>query len=84
MEPEVIGNRIKKLIEIEQIEIKELAKKLNITESELIKKLDGEEEFYISQIIEIKEIFHLNLDVFAGIFFEPDFSLEENFQTHID
>lgn len=28
-------------------------------------------------MIEIKELFHLNLDIFAKLFFEEDFNFEE-------
>ena len=51
--------------------------KLKITLTELQKKLNGEEEFYISQMMKIKEIFNLNLDVFEKLFFEEDFNLED-------
>ena len=73
MEPKIIGHRIKKLIENEKVEKKDLAQALSISEEELERKLEGEEEFYLSQIMQIKEFFHLNLETFAGIFFEPDF-----------
>ena len=77
MEAKIIGNRIEKLIELEWINKKELAQNLNITTLELEKKLNGEEEFYIAQMMKIKEIFNLNLEVFTKLFFEKDFKLEE-------
>lgn len=77
MEAKIIGNRIKKLMKLEGIDKKELAKSLNITILELEKKLNGEEEFYITQIMKIKEIFNLNLEVFSQLFFEEDFKLEK-------
>ena len=77
MEAKIIGNRIEKLIELEGINKKELAQNLNITTLELEKKLNGEEEFYIAQMMKIKEIFNLNLEVFTKLFFENDFKLEE-------
>ena len=77
MEAKIIGNRIEKLIELEGINKKELAQNLNITTLELEKKLNGEEEFYIAQMMKIKEIFNLNLEVFTKLFFEKDFKLEE-------
>ena len=78
MEPKVIGNRIKELMNIEAVAEDKLAKSLNLTLVELEKKLNGEEEFYISEIMKIKEIFNLNLDVFAKLFFEEEFKLEKN------
>ena len=77
MESKIIGNRIKELMNIEGISEKSLAKSLNLTVVKLEKKLNGEEEFYISEMTKIKEIFKLNLDVFAKLFFEKDFSLSE-------
>ncbi len=77
MEAKIVGNRIKELMNIEEIDGKELADNLKITPIELEKKLNGEEEFYLSQMMKIKELFHLNLDVFAKLFFEADFNLEE-------
>ena len=77
MEAKIIGNRIEKLMKLEGIDKKELAKSLNITILELEKKLNGEEEFYITQIMKIKEIFNLNLEVFSQLFFEEDFKLEK-------
>lgn len=78
MEPKIIGDRIVKLINIEGINENTLAQKLNITLIELKKKLNGEEEFYISEMMKIKELFNLNLEIFAKLFFEEDFKLEED------
>ncbi len=77
MESKIIGNRIKELMNIEGIGEKKLAKSLNLTVVKLEKKLNGEEEFYISEMMKIKELFNLNLDVFAKLFFEKDFSWNE-------
>ena len=77
MESKIIGNRIKELMNIEGIGEKKLAKSLNLTVVKLEKKLNGEEEFYISEMMKIKEIFQLNLDIFTKLFFEKDFKLED-------
>lgn len=79
MEPKIVGNRIKELMNIEKIDKKELADNLKITLLELEKKLNGEEEFYISQMMNIKKVFHLNLEVFTKLFFEENFNFEEIF-----
>ena len=79
MEPKIVGNRIKELMKIKQIKEIDLAKELNIPIEELKKKLNGEEEFFVSQIMQIKEIFHLNLNTWARLFFEEDFNFEEIF-----
>ena len=62
---------------IEGISEKSLAKSLNLTIVKLEKKLNGEEEFYISEMMKIKEIFNLNPEVFAKLFFEEEFKLEK-------
>lgn len=77
MEAKIIGNRIKELINIEGISKESLAKSLDLKLLKLEKKLNGEEEFYISEMMKIKEIFNLNLDVFAKLFFEKDFNWNE-------
>lgn len=77
MKPEIIGIRIRELIKIKNISEEILANNLNITLIELEKKLNGKEEFYISQMINIKELFDLNLDVFFKLFFEENFNLNE-------
>lgn len=78
MESKIIGNRIKELMNIEGINEKKLANSLDLTILNLEKKLNGEEEFYISEMMKIKELFNLNLDIFAKLFFEEDFKLEEH------
>ena len=80
MESKIIGNRIKELMNIEGIGEKKLAKSLNLTVVKLEKKLNGEEEFYISEMMKIKYLFHLNLEIFTKLFFEKDFDCKEIIQ----
>ena len=80
MEAKIIGNRIKELMYIERINLKKLAKSLNISLIELEKKLNGEEEYYISEMMKIKDLFHLNLEIFTKLFFEKDFDCKEIIQ----
>ncbi len=77
MEAKIVGNRIKEIMTIEKIDENELAHKLNITILKLEKKLNGEEEFNLSEIMKIKEIFNLTLEIFAKLFFEKYFEIEE-------
>lgn len=81
MEAKIIGNRIKKLMDIEKINITELANSLNITVLELEKKINGEEEFFISEMMKIKEVFHLSLEIFTKLFFDKDFDCKEIIQN---
>lgn len=47
MEPEIVGKRIKKLMEIKNITSQQLSKKMDIDINSLNKKLEGQEEFYL-------------------------------------
>ena len=83
MEPEIVGYRIKQIMKSENIKPEQLAEKLSISKKELEKKLTGKKEFYLSEIIQIKEIFNLNLDIFSGIFFEKEFSFDNKLENLI-
>lgn len=80
MEAKIIGKRIKELMDMEGINLKKLANSLNISAQEAGKKINGEEEFYISEMMKIKELFHLNLEIFTKLFFEKDFDCKEIIQ----
>lgn len=69
MEAKVVGNNVKKLMENNNMTLKELAKKMKIKDSILLKKLEGKSEFYVNEIIDIGKIFDLTVDEFAKIFF---------------
>lgn len=77
MDPKIIGNRIKLLIANKNMKTNQLAKELGISHSTLIKKLDGEREFCNTEIVRLTEIFNLDVNLCANIFFNPDFNLEE-------
>lgn len=49
-----------------------MAKRIGITNKKLENKLEGKEEFYISEIIELTKIFNLNIEECAKIFFNED------------
>ena len=69
MEPEVVGKRVKKLIEDYNIDKEFLAKNLNISNKELEEKLEGKQEFFVSDVIIITEVFNLDINTVAQIFF---------------
>ena len=50
MEPEIVGKRIKKLMEIKNITSQQLSKKMDIDINSLNKKLEGQEEFYLDEM----------------------------------
>lgn len=60
MEPEIVGKRIKMLMKKYNLSKKEFSEKLGINIDILNKKLEGKEEFYLSEMLKIKEIFHLD------------------------
>ena len=72
MEPKLVGEKVKKLIEERNVTYQEFAKKLGISVRTLQKKLSGEEEFYVSEVIEITEIFDLDIKTVSKIFFSSD------------
>lgn len=69
MEPEVVGKRVKKLLEKNRIEIEEFAQKMGIGVEVLQKKLKGEKEFYLDEMIKIKVIFQLDTKSCDELFF---------------
>ena len=72
MEPKIIGERIKNLIKEKKVTKEYVAKRIGITNKKLENKLEGKEEFYISEIIELTKIFNLNIKECAKIFFDED------------
>lgn len=73
MNPQLIGSRLKALMTIRNIKRKDLAVKLSISYNTLTKKLNGQREFTINEILKIKEIFELDADLCSNIFFNPEF-----------
>ena len=78
MDSVTIGNRIKALMAIREFKRSYIAKKLGISYNTLTKKLNGQREFSINEIIKIKEIFDLDEDLCANIFFNPNFLLSKD------
>lgn len=72
MEPKIIGKRIKNLIKEKKVTKEDVAKRIGITNKKLENKLEGKEEFYISEIIELTKIFNLNIEECAKTFFNED------------
>ena len=70
MEPEVVGKRIMKLMEEQNVEIEALASKMKLDVKILKDKLEGKEEFYLNEMIEIKNIFKLDAKSCDELFFK--------------
>lgn len=73
MNPQIIGNRIKALMAIRNIKRKDLAAQLDISYNTLTKKLNGQREFNINEMLKLKEILCLDVDLCANIFFNSEF-----------
>ncbi len=69
MEPEVVGKRVEKLLEKHKMKVKEFAHIMGISIQTLEKKLKGEEEFYLDEMMKIKEIFQLDTKSCDELFF---------------
>lgn len=70
MEPEIVGKRIKVLLEKYNISEKEFSKRLGINLENLNSKLEGKEEFYLNEMLKIKEIFQLDDKSCDELFFK--------------
>ncbi len=73
MNPQLIGKRVKMLMTMRNIKRKDLASKMGISYNTLTKKVNGQREFCVDEILKMKEIFNLDLETFTNIFFNPDF-----------
>lgn len=69
MDAQNVGKKVEQLIKLNNMEISEIAKKLQISEKELKNKIEGKDEFYVSEVIELTEIFKLDIKTVAEIFF---------------
>ena len=78
MNPQIIGNRLKALMTIRGIKRRNLAKELGISYNTLNKKLSGQREFTLDEVLKIKEILSLDVDLCANVFFNPDFLITQD------
>lgn len=72
MEPEIIGKRIKLLMQKNNITIEKFSEQLGINIEKLKTKLEGKEEFYLNEMKKIKEIFKLDENASDELFFKED------------
>lgn len=78
MEPEIVGKRVRKLMENNNIEMNELANKMELKLEDLENKLEGKEEFYIDEMMKIKTIFQLDSNECDELFFQEDTEIIQN------
>lgn len=69
MDNKLIGIKISKYMQKNDISLEKLASILNITPKTLKNKLQGEGKFYVTEIIKMKEVFGLELEEFEELFF---------------
>ena len=72
MKPEIVGKRVKDFLKSRKTTTSDLAKKLGISKQTLEKKLDGQEEFLVSEVIAITKAFELDVNTVAYIFFKEE------------
>ena len=77
MEPEIVGKRIRQLMEKNEIEVEQLADKMKLNVTDLKNKLDGKEEFYIDEMMKIKTIFQLSSSDCDQLFFQEEIETEK-------
>lgn len=73
MNPVIIGDRIKALMDIRNIKRDYLAKKLGISYSYLTKKLNGQIEFNINEMWIIKDVLELDNKLCEELYFCDNF-----------
>ena len=78
MDSRLIGKRIKLLLIIKNIKRSELAEKLGISYNTCTKEINGQREFCINEIIKIIEIFNIDIELSANIFFNDNFFIQLN------
>lgn len=84
MDTELIGKKIKALMTVRNIKRSDLAKELSISYNTLTKKLNGKREFSINEILKIKEVFNMDVELCANIFFNDDFLISTDEKKKIN
>ena len=69
MDTILIGERIKIFMKIKKIKRTTLAKKLGISYNTMTKKLNGQREFTLDEILKIKNILNLDKELYSNILF---------------
>lgn len=72
----LIGERIKIFMKIKNIKRTTLAKELGISYNTITKKLNGQREFTLDELLKIKEILNLDKELYSNILFNEKFIIE--------
>ena len=70
MEPEIVGERIKVLMRKYNLSKEKMAEKMVLDIKTSERKINGKEEFYLKEMLKIKEIFQLDDKSCDEIFFQ--------------
>ena len=70
MEPKTVGERVINLMKKHNMNIEELALKMELDVDNLKDKLDGNEEFFINEIAKIRDVFCLDIKELDELFFK--------------
>lgn len=77
MNPEEVGNRLKIIIKIIGIRRQDLAQKLGMSYSNLTRKLNGQSEFSIKEVLELQKVIGLDADLCSDIFFNTEYTIDD-------
>ena len=77
MSPEEVGNRLKIIIKIIGIRRQDLAQKLGMSYSNLTRKLNGQSEFSIKEVLELQKVIGLDADLCSDIFFNTQYTIDD-------
>ena len=77
MNPEEVGNRLKIIIKIIGIRRQDLAQKLGMSYSNLTRKLNGQTEFSIKEVLELQKVIGLDVDLCSDIFFNTQYTIDD-------
>ena len=77
-----VGNRLKEIIKVRGIKRKDLSEKLGMSNITLTRKLNGQAEFNIREVLMIKEILDLDAELCGNIFFKSDFNINEYMEEY--
>ena len=69
------GKRVKALMELKNIKRSYVAEKIGITYNTLTKKLNGQREFTLLEIIKMKDVLNIDLKQFDSLLFNEKFYL---------
>ncbi len=69
------GKKVKALMELKNIKRSYVAEKIGITYNTLTKKLNGQREFTLLEIIKMKDVLNIDLKQFDSLLFDEKFYL---------